>query len=348
MLTRMDIENDAEGNPLKVLYISPSPPPEIQGTDGLFTEIGNLRKFFGGDTISLSPARSLPPVIPVSLYGMHQIRSLRRYNRDVDIFHLFFPYLVNFRVLRYLSKPIIYTITSGIDEKYLRRSVPLCTLVVSSLHEANILRSRGSLRVHVVRPGIDLSLVHVMPPQEPGSEFVLLAGSAPWTRRQFDTKGFNLLLKLMKRLPQIRLICLWRGTLYREWSKRVNSFGLADRVEIIQEKRDISGILSRCHAAVVLSATSDQVKSYPNSLMESLAAGRPVLVSRSNPMSYYVEDNGCGKVIEDLSLEELINAIHEIMDDYSTLTRAASLAGRDLSVSRMIDDYRHIYRKVME
>ena len=111
--------------------------------------------------------------------------------------------------------------------------------------------------------------------------------------------------------------------MYREWSDRVKSFGLADRVEIIQETADISGILSHCHAAVVLSATSDQVKSYPNSLMESLAAGRPVLVSRSNPMSYYVEDNGCGKVIEDLCLEELINAILEIIEDYSTFTKAA-------------------------
>ena len=344
----MDIEYDAEGKLLRILYISPSPPPKIQGTDGLFNEIGDLRKSFGGDMISLSPAQSLPSLIPVSLYGMHQIAALKKYNRKVDIFHLFFPYMVNFRVLRHLSKPIIYTVISGIDEKYLPRSAPHCTFVVSSSHEADILRSRGFLRVHVVRPGIDLFQVHVTPPQEPDPEFVLLAGSAPWTRRQFGTKGFDLLLKALKRLPQIRLICLWRGTMYREWFDRVKSSGLANRVEIIQEKADISGILSRCHAAVVLSATSDQVKSYPNSLMESLVAGRPVLVSRSNPMSYYVEDNGCGKVIEDLCLEDLIDAIREIMDEYSTYTRAALLAGRDLSATQMIDDYRNLYQKVMD
>ena len=136
--------------------------------------------------------------------------------------------------------------------------------------------------------------------------------------------------------------------MYREWSDRIQSLGLADRVEIIQEKEDISAIISRCHAAVVLSATSDLVKSYPNSLMEALAAGRPVLVSRSIPMSRYVEDKGCGKVIEDLCLEELINAIGEIMDEYSTFARAASLAGRDLSVTQMIDDYRHLYQNLME
>ncbi|MCJ7446023.1 MAG: glycosyltransferase family 4 protein [Methanotrichaceae archaeon] len=344
----MDIGEDAERIPLRVLYISPSPLPTVQGTDGLFTEIGYLREFFGGDMISLSPARSLPPLIPVNLYGMHQIRTLKRYNKKVDIFHLFFPYIVNFRVLRYLSKPIIYTIISGMDEKCLPRSGPPCTLVVSSSPEADILRSRGFLDVHVIRPGIDHSQIQVMPPTEPDSEFVLLTGSAPWIKSQFDTKGFDLLLKVLTRLPRMRLICLWRCTLYREWFDRIQSFGLTDRVEIIQKKTDISKILSRCHAAVVLSSEYGHVKSYPNSLMEALAAGRPVLVSRSNPMSYYVEDNGCGKVIEDLCLEELINAIHEIMEDYSTFTRASLLAGRDLSAARMIDDYRHLYQNVTE
>jgi hypothetical protein len=52
-------EKDAEGKPLRVLYISPSPPPKVQGTDGLFSEIGYLREFFGGDMIGISPARAL-------------------------------------------------------------------------------------------------------------------------------------------------------------------------------------------------------------------------------------------------------------------------------------------------
>lgn len=295
--------------------------------------------------ISLAPVRYLPPLIPVSLCGMNLITALKKYDREVDIFHIFFPYVTNFRVLRYLSKPVVYSIATGMNAK---RSGLSCALVVSSSHEADLLRSRGFQNVNVIRPGIDLSQIHVSSPSKPDTEFVLLAGSAPWSMRQFETKGFNLLLKLLTRLPQIRLICLWRGELYRKWSDRVQSFGLADRVEIIPEKSDISGILSRCHAAVVLSAKPGLVKSYPNSLMEALAAGRPVLISRCNPMSYYVEDNGCGKVIEDLRLEELVNAVGEIIDNYPNFTRAASLAGRGLSVAKMIDDYRRIYQSLMK
>lgn len=295
--------------------------------------------------ISLSPARSLPPLIPVSLYGMHLIPALKKYEREVDVFHIFYPYMVNFRVLRYLSKPIVYTIATGMDAK---RSGPPCALVVSSLQEADILRSRGFQSVHVVRPGIDRSQLQVVPPSKPDREFVLLAGSAPWTKRQFETKGFDLLLKVLAQIPQTRLICLWRGTLYREWFNRVQSFGLADRVETIQDKADISGVLSRCHAAIVLSETAGQIKSYPNSLMEALAAGRPALISRSIPMSYYVEDTGCGKVVEALCQEDLVNAIGEIMDDYSNFTRAALQAGRDLLATKMIDDYRRLYQSVIK
>lgn len=71
-------------------------------------------------------------------------------------------------------------------------------------------------------------------------------------------------------------------------------------------------------------------------------------MSRSYTMSYYVEDNGCCKVIEDLCLEELINAIRGIMDQYSTFTGAALRAGRDLSASQMTDDHLQIYQNVIK
>ncbi len=333
---------------MRVLYLIPFPPPRIPGTDGVFRDIETLMNFFNGTQINLSPARSLLPVIPVRLYGMERLPTLKRYDQNIDIFHLFFPYPANFSFLRFLSRPIVYSIISGVDAKQLPGPLPPCDLVVSSVQEADILHSRGFSPVHVIRPGIDLSSIQSAPAQEPESEFVLLAGSAPWTGDQFETKGFDLLLDVMRVLPKMRLICLWRGTLDHEWSCRVQSLRLSDRVEIIREKTDISAILSRCHAAVVLSATSDLVKSYPNSLMEALAAGRPVFISRSNPMSYYIEDHHCGKVIEGLLLEELIDAIKEVMDHYPAFAGRAKIAAGGLSAARMLDEYRRLYMSLMD
>jgi len=334
---------------MKILYISPSPPPPIAGTDGLFTEIGYLKESFTGKSIALSPFRSIPPIFPVNLYGIQHLPAIGKLDREVDLHHVFFPYLVDFRILRSLSKPVIFSLTSGVISENLPKAKVPYQLVVSSKEEADILQSMGYEQVRIIRPGIDFSRIESSPYPGPDDEFVLLFGSAPWVKSQFASKGFDLVLETMIHLPKIRLICLWRGTLYHEWCEKVRSTGLSERVETIREKGDISRILSRCHAAVVLASKADLVKSYPNSLMEALAAGRPIIISRPIPMSYYIEETGCGKVVERFSPDGLIDAIREIINGYSEFKKDAETVGkRDFSCSRMICDYEHLYQELTE
>ena len=330
---------------MKILYISPSPPPPIRDTDGLVKEIGYLKKETGGYILYLSPFRFIPSYIPIRILGMQNIPVLKKYEKKVDLVHIFFPYFVNFYFFRLLKKPLIYTITSSIYEKSSINSLTHSnTVVVSSNHERAYLYSRGFNNVKVIRPGIDLSEIQVSQIPENKAEFVILAGSSPWTKNQFGSKGFDLLLKVLARMPYIRLVCLWRGALYEEWYNRILSSQLIDRIEIINERADVSRVLSRCHVAVCTAARADLVKSYPNSLMEALAAGKPVLISRAIPMSYYVEENGCGMVVENLTADDLITAIREIKDRYSVFKSAADLVGRrDFSRDRMVEEYYEIY-----
>jgi glycosyltransferase involved in cell wall biosynthesis len=298
----------------------------------------------------LFPFRSIPSFIPIKILGMHNLPRLKKYEKKADIIHIFFPYLVNFYFFRFLSKPLIYTITSGVDEKCSGPSLMYpCKVVVSSDHDAALIRTRGFRDINVIRPGIDLSKIMIEPAPEHRDEFVILAGSSPWIKSQFSSKGFDLLLKALTRIPDIRLVCLWRGGLYEEWYRRVLASGLASRVEIINEKADISKVLSRCHAAVVLATRADQVKSFPNSLMEALAAGKPVLINRAIPMSYYIEEYGCGRVIESLTIEELVTAIKDMRDRYSIIKSAADLVGRrDFSSDRMVNEYCGIYHTLIK
>jgi len=343
------VRGEQEENVMKILYISPSPPPPIPGTDGLFTEIGYLEKSFKGKNIALSPFRSIPPIFPVNLYGIQHLPFIGKLDREVDLHHVFFPHLVDFRILRSLSKPVIFSLTSGVISETLPRSAVPFHIVVSSKQEADILQTKGHELVRIIRPGIDYARIDSSPYTGPHDEFVLLFGSAPWVKSQFASKGFDLVLEAMVHLPKIRLICLWRGTLYHEWCEKVSSAGLSNRVEIIREKGDISRILSRCHAAVVLASKADLVKSYPNSLMEALVAGKPVLISRAIPMSYYVEKNGCGIVVESLATYGLISAISELQNRYSIFKSAADLVGRcDFSCRRMVEEYRRTYEELTE
>jgi glycosyltransferase involved in cell wall biosynthesis len=333
---------------VNIVYLAPSPKPPVPGTDGLCTEIGYLYRAFGGTYLSLSAFRSVPPIFPVRLYGMRHAPALKKISRNGGLVHVFFPYLVDFRTLRNLPGPVLYTITSGVDADRLPVHTPPYTLVVSSDHEAEILDRRGYRDVHIIRPGIDLTRINPAPPQEPENDFVILAGSAPWTPDQFRTKGFDLLLETLRKNTKLRLVCLWRGALYREWEEKVRSAGLSGRVEIIRERTDVSRVLARCHCAVVLASAPDLVKSYPNSLMEALVAGRPVIISRAIPMSGYVEETGCGRVVEDLTPEAFALALEDIMDRYEVYLSAAAGAGtRDFDRTRMVHEYGKLYQELV-
>ena len=94
---------------------------------------------------------------------------------------------------------------------------------------------------------------------------------------------------------------IWRGLLLNELRERVERRGIGDRVEIVPERVAINDYLKRAHAAVLAAKRSDIVKAYPHSLLESLVAGKPVILSAALPMADYVRQHRCGIVVEDVS-----------------------------------------------
>jgi glycosyltransferase involved in cell wall biosynthesis len=175
-----------------------------------------------------------------------------------------------------------------------------------------------------------------------------MVGSAPWVRSQFKTKGVNALLEAARQLPRLHLIFLWRGVLSEEMDRRVHRMGLEDRVEVLDTVVDVNEILAGVHASVTLASEPDIVKAYPHSLLESLAAGKPVLVSRAIPMSSYVEEKGCGVVVERLSLRSLIAAVENLVTEYEALSGTTQqLDEQDFSRERMLLSFQRLYERVL-
>jgi glycosyltransferase involved in cell wall biosynthesis len=173
----------------------------------------------------------------------------------------------------------------------------------------------------------------------------LLMASAPWAEDQFDLKGVDALLDATARLTELRLILLWRGVLLSDLLKRVERRGIKARVEIIPERVDINAYLKRAHATVLVAKRSDIVKAYPHSLLESLAAGKPVILSNALPMADYVRRHECGIVLEEVSEQMLVQAIEDLRSRYDTLAQRARLTdARSFSQEAMIENYRAIYR----
>jgi glycosyltransferase involved in cell wall biosynthesis len=335
---------------MNVLYHLTILPPPIPQAEALSQEIAALQRRFGGRTVYLNPNQRAPVYVPRLLFGFHKLRQLRTLEAGVHIHHIYNPDPFPFPILRMLRQPVVYSLTGGVVR---RPNVSFFAKLaaVTVMDEASLTRLRGwgLENVCLARPGIDVGrFTHTPLPLD--SEIRLMAGSAPWTRRQFRTKGIEALLKAAQREPcLLRLVFLWRGVLAEEMIKRVRAMGLQDQVTVLNRVVDVNEVLSQVHASVVLADAPDIVKAYPHSLMESLAAGKPALVSRAIPMAEYVERTGCGVVVESVTQEGILTAIANLRQQYDDLQRATRRVGQhNFGLDRVIASFEKVYRRVFE
>jgi glycosyltransferase involved in cell wall biosynthesis len=329
------------------LYHLTMSPPVLPGSDAVLQEVELLRGRFGGEVVWLRPAWRARARYPRPLLGVHHLTAIRRREKHVDLHHVYAPQLDWMPFLGFVKRPVVYTVATGLDSgqrmpplSFLRR---LGAIVVPSDADRDALTRQGLANVHVIRPGIDVTRF-VDSSAPPGPDFVLLSGSAPWTPDQFRTKGVDVLLEAARELPDVRIVFLWRGLLLPELVAGVRRLELSARVEILHDWVDVSQVMARIHAAVVLAERPGLVKAYPHSLLEALAAGRPVVVSGGNPMAAYVRDTGCGRVLPHLEKADLIATIQELRRDYETYrARAAQVGRRDFSHEDFVAAHQELY-----
>jgi glycosyltransferase involved in cell wall biosynthesis len=335
---------------MKLLFHLTVLPPARPECEALSQEIAALREHLGGELVYLNPNQYAPVYVPRFLFGFHHLRQLRRLEAGLDLHHVYNPDAYAFPVLRQLGRPVIYSISSGVGDR--RPNIAffsrLAAVVVSDQRSLGRLRAWGLKNVFLVRSGIELSRFNysALPL---GAEFKLLVGSAPWTTRQFRTKGVEALLQAAQEDPRLRLTFLWRGVLTGEMARRVKRMKLEHQVEVIDKQVNVNQVLAGVHATVALAATPGIVKSYPHSLLDSLAAGKPVLVSRAIPMSDYVDQTACGKVVEQVDAAEVLRAIKALEQDYDQAQAVASRAGeRDFAQRAMVESFETVYRTVLQ
>jgi glycosyltransferase involved in cell wall biosynthesis len=332
----------------KLLYHLTIPPPKMAGTEAVTQEIDALHREFGRGLIYLGPPDHPIFRLPRLLYGFHHLWKIRRMEEEITLHHIYNPDPYPFPVLKWLRKPIIYTLVSGLAAEgaiscsFFRQTIH--TVVVSNERNLVQLKSAGLHNVHLIPPGIDTTRFTYTSPPSLKDGLILLAGSAPWTVGQFRLKGIDLLLEAARRRPDLRLVFLWRGVLWKEMARRVQQSGVAPRVEVLNYRVDVNRILSRVHAGVCLVEDPAVLKAYPNSLLEAVVAGRPILVNARLPIADYVAAKGCGVVIERMDVEGLLAGLDELARDYPRWQ--ANTGAADFPLERLVAAYSTLYQEL--
>jgi len=322
----------------------------MPAAEALSQEIEALRRVYTGDLLYLNPNRQAIGRIPRIFFGFQRLREIRRREAQIDLHHFYNPDPFPFPILRFLRRPIVYTISSGLaaDQPISSFFEHISWVTVPDERSLAYLRAAGIVRASVVRAGVDTGrFTHA--PQPDGDEIRLLMASAPWTAAQFGSKGVDALLAAASREPRLHLIFLWRGVLTEAMMAHIERMGLQRQVTVLDRLVDVNQILAGVHAAVALADGPGIVKSYPHSLLDSLAAGKPVLVSRAISMADYVSSTGCGEVVADVTPEAILEAVDRLLNDYAQLVEVAQTVGkRDFTQEAMVDGYGRIYRSLVE
>jgi len=121
------------------------------------------------------------------------------------------------------------------------------------------------------------------------------------------------------------------------------TLGLDDRVRFLGERQDIPAVL----AAMDISVLPSLSESLSNAVLESMAAGKPVVAARVGGNPELILDGETGRLVPPDNEEKLAEALEPLLQQPSLRTewgvRARSLARDRFSLSRMRERYQQLY-----
>lgn len=276
---------------------------------------------------------------------------LKYLEKTSDLIHIYGS-LTGRIYLRLIKKqPCILTSASALIntriEKYALGWESLDIIVLESERDKQTLLDAGidPQKIYLVYPGVPI--LDIAPPPE-NSPFTILFASAPIAKdsSSLDRRGVTLLVQTAKRLRNCRFIFLWRGKHTKKLSQLLSETG-AENIKVIDRiVPDLGDVFAEVHCTILSPREYDECKPCPNSLIESLACGRPVLASDRVGISNLIEQENCGVTFAP-DLDAIVTAIRKLQGKYDYyMTNALPTALKYFTVKKYIASYEKIYQKM--
>lgn len=246
-------------------------------------------------------------------------------------------------------RPLIFTVAFGGPLRDLPHYAPVSRFMVESTGLAQRLQQAGveASRIRVVYPGVDLETFSPGPAPPGDARFRIVFASAPAHVTEFADRGIPRLVELARACPDIDVALLWR-----EWGDggaATRAFAaLAPPANVRLETRGgrtMTDVYRGAHAVACLYAEGFG-KTTPNSVVEGLACGRPVLVSPACGIADVVTQMGAGHAVR--TLDEAVAAVRALQADWhGASARARAAAQRHFDVRQFLSAYRAAYADLL-
>jgi len=155
------------------------------------------------------------------------------------------------------------------------------------------------------------------------------------------------MLNAAKRVPEVQFVFVWRNKNLTELQEAIKRLAVKN-VEIKNGLMDMDNIYQTVHATILPGLEYHSIKPSPHSGIESLAWGKPLLVSVPSSLAPLVQRFHCGIVFEP-SVDSLHRGIRQLMKSYDEFAvNCHTVIEGNFSQTTFLEKYRQLYTSMME
>ncbi|ACV63626.1 glycosyl transferase group 1 [Desulfofarcimen acetoxidans DSM 771] len=209
------------------------------------------------------------------------------------------------------------------------------------------IQKNRSPRIEVIYNGIPK---YSVPAAEPKKIFVV--GTVANLRPE---KGYDVMLEALAKVKTelrdvvtIKYLIAGEGKLREELTKKINSLGLNEQVELLGMVNNVVKVLYELDLFVLPSYTEGM----PNALLEAMSAGKCVIASRVGGIPEIIEDGHNGLLVEPGDPEKLCRAlIIAILDSQwrkNMAVQGQKIIHEKFSLSRQVEDSIRVWTSVCQ
>lgn len=177
-----------------------------------------------------------------------------------------------------------------------------CEAAAERLAEERVPRGR----VHVIPNGIDVAQYPPRAGVRPIRRIVMVANLRPEKAHEVLFAAAQIVLR---RVPDLEIVIAGGGPRRAELEALASSMEIAPRVRFLGHCDDVAGLLAQCDAFVLTSRS----EAFPNSVLEAMAAGLPVVASRIGGIRELIEHQRTGVLVPPGDPRALAYALLDLM-----------------------------------
>lgn len=227
----------------------------------------------------------------------------------------------------------IQTLTARNADKVINPSKYFCNLVSNW--------APGKINALPIYNGIDFKEISI-PKQSYEPKTIISAGRlVPW-------KGFDVLINLMKDLPEWKLYIAGDGPDKDNLKSQISSLKIEDRVSLLGnvDRKVLIDKIQKCEIFIL----NTSFESFSFQVVEAMRAGVPVITTNTGNLSEIIEDGKDGILVEPNNQKELLEAINKLQnsDFRNLIVQAAFKKSEMFSVENTLSKTSEVIKKLIK